>query len=95
MTTREFKTVDDYGAALFAAYITAFKGVAEVVLSIVRAGADAPCGFSEFAKLLDDGVVITDEKPAEHYDNIYKIRAFNKHYSDLKDGLEMVYHYYL
>ena len=94
MTTREFKTVDDYGAALFAAYITAFKGVAEVVLSIVRAGANAPYGFSEFAELLNDGVVITDEKPAEHYDNIYRIRALNKFYSDLKRGLEFIYDYH-
>lgn len=95
MTSRDFKTVDDYGEALFMAYVAAFKSVAKVALNIERAGADAPNGFSDFAKLLDNAVIITDEKPAQHYDNIYRIRKLNAFYSDLKRGLEFVYDYHL
>lgn len=93
--TREFKTVDEYGEALFTAYVAAFKSVAKVALKIECAGADTPEEFSEFATLLNDGVVITDEKPAQHYDNIYRIRELNKFYSDLMRGLEFVYDYHL
>lgn len=93
--TREFKTVEEYGESLFLAYVTAFKDVAKVALKIERAGADAPEGLSEFAKLLDDGVEITDEKPAQHCDNIFRIRKLNAYYSDLRRGLEHVYDYHL
>ena len=93
--TREFKSVDAYGEALFLAYLDAFKSVAKVALKIEKPTADAPDGFSEFAMLLDDGVDITDETPAQHYDNIYRIRELNKFYSDLRRGLEFVYDYHL
>ena len=93
--TREFKTVDEYGVALFTAYVDAFKDVAKVALKIERAEADAPEGFSEFAQLLDDGVVITDENPIQHYDNIYRIRERSHFYYELKRGLEFVYDYHL
>lgn len=93
--TREFKSVDAYGEALFLAYLDAFKSVAKVALKIECAGADAPEGFSEFAKLLDDGVEIADEKPAQHCDNIFRIRELNAYYRDLRRGLEHVYDYHL
>jgi hypothetical protein len=93
--TREFETVEEYGKELFLAYVTAFKDVAKVALKIERAGADAPEGFSEFAKLLGDGVKITDETPAQHYDNIFRIRKLSHFYYELKRGLEFVYDYHL
>lgn len=93
--TREFKTVEEYGEALFLAYLDAFKSVAKVALKIEPPTADAPEGFSKFAMLLDDGVAITDEKPIQHYDNIYRIRELRHFYYELKRGLEFVYDYHL